>query len=56
MHYKVNPYFFLTFGGELLTLSPPPKGSRVKDTASPFDIHAVLRVSWGLRSDKFASL
>lgn len=57
MHYKAKPYFFfLTFGGELLPTSPPKKGAMSKTLPPPFDIHAVLRVSWGLGSDKFASL
>lgn len=34
----------------------PKKAAMSKTLPPPFDIHAVLRVSWGLGSDKFASL
>ena len=35
---------------------PEKKEAMSKALPPPFDIHAVLRVSWGLGSDKFASL
>lgn len=51
---KRNLIFFNTWQR---ALPPPPNKAAVSKTLPPpFDIHAVLRVSWGLGSDKFASL
>lgn len=59
MNYKAKLYriFFQTFGSLHLTPPTPPKKAALSKTPPPpFDIHAVLQVSWGLGSDKFASL
>lgn len=41
-----------TFVFELVRM----EGGKSLQPLSPFDIHKVLKVSWGLSSDKFASL
>lgn len=53
---KQNLIFF-NIRQRALPLHPPKKKAAMSKTLPPpFDIHAVLRVSWGLGSDKFASL
>ena len=53
---KRNLIFFFNIWWRASPHHPPKKGAMSKTLHPPFDIHAVLRVSWGLGSDKFASL
>lgn len=56
-HYKAFAFFFPSpFFFFLFQRIAPKKAGMSKASSPPFDIHAVLRVSRGLCSDKFASL